>query len=316
MRIRATEETRFAAPRNRLGRIVLCGIALLAGHAAVADGADDVLALLGRMDAAWSEIADYSKLVEKTERLVDGKVTEQMILVKFRRPGQFYMKVLDGLNKNGELIYPAGAGSDMAVAHAGGFKGGFARFLQKTVILRGVVPTEFRLDDPKIGEWQHQTAPDTSFGATIERIAANVRKGIDQGEGQFGVEETCADGGACEFRLDFSFPADAGQWHEVRDGETLWTIGAAYGQPMYVIWYANPRIRGPHKVKQGQALFIPRYYSARGSVWVSPETLLPTRIEIFDAEDRLWERYLYSEVQTNVGLTDLDFDPANPDYRF
>ena len=73
---------------------------------------------------------------------------------------------------------------------------------------------------------------------------------------------------------------------------------------------------GPRKIKAGQTLFIPRYYSARGTVWVSPETLLPTRIEIFDANDELYERYVYRDVRLNIGLTDLDFDPENPDYRF
>ena len=35
-----------------------------------------------------------------------------------------------------------------------------------------------------------------------------------------------------------------------------------------------------------------------------------------DAFGELYERYLYRDVQLNIGLTDLDFDPANPDYRF
>ena len=145
-----------------------------------ADGAafDDALALLADMEQAWSQVDDYTKLVEKTERLVNGDVTQQTVFVKFRRPNQYYMIVLAGPNKDGELIYPAREGSDLAVAHAGGFRGGLARFLQKTVILRKVVPTEFRLDDPSLGEWQHQTANDASIGATIDRIADNVRRAM------------------------------------------------------------------------------------------------------------------------------------------
>jgi hypothetical protein len=30
----------------------------------------------------------------------------------------------------------------------------------------------------------------------------------------------------------------------------------------------------------------------------------------------LLERYLYKDIELNVGLTDLDFDPANPEYHF
>ena len=277
---------------------------------------DEVLGLLADMEQAWSQIEDYSKLVDKTERLVNGDVTEQTVFIKFRRPGQYYMTVLEGPNKDGELIYPAREGSDLALAHAGGFKGGFARFLQKTVILARVVPTEFRLDDPTLGEWQHQTATDTSIGATIAQIAGNVRRAIENGEGEIAVSDECDDSGNCLLKLDFSLPAEVGETHEVVKGETLWSIAADYGRPMYVIWYNNPTVRGPRKLKPGQTVFVPRYYSARGTVWVSPESLLPQRIEIFDAEGRLYERYTYRDLQLNIGLTDLDFDPENPDYRF
>ncbi len=277
---------------------------------------EEALALLAGMEEAWSAVDDYTKLVDKSERLVNGDVTEQTVFVKFRQPEQYYMTVLEGPNNGGELIYPAREGSELAVAHAGGFKGGLARFLQATVILRKVVPTEFRLDDPMLGEWQHQTATDASIGATIDRIASNVRRAVDNGEGEIRVVEDCDADDACLLRLDFSFPTGVGDTHEVVAGESLWSIAESYGRPMYVVWYANPDVRGPRKLKTGQRLFIPRYYSARGSVWVAPDSLLPARIEIFDAQDQLYERYVYRDVRLNVGLTDLDFDPENPDYRF
>ena len=46
------------------------------------------------------------------------------------------------------------------------------------------------------------------------------------------------------------------------------------------------------------------------------ESKLPLRIEIYDTGDRLMEQYGYEDLQVNVGLSDLDFDPANPDYKF
>lgn len=318
MGFRTTCDKRGISLAAWLRGVALPGLAALLLGWGPAAGAefDEALELLADMEDAWSRINDYSKLVDKTERLVNGDVTQQTVFVKFRRPGQYYMTVLEGPNKDGELIYPAREGSDLAVAHAGGFKGGFAKFLQKTVIFRRVVPTEFRLDDPTLGEWQHQTATDTDIGSTIAQIAGNIRRGIDFGEGEITVSEDCDDDSRCLFQLDFAFPAGVGKTHAVRAGETLWNIAADYGRPMYVIWYNNPDVRGPRKLKPGMTLFVPRYYSARGSVWVSPETLLPTQIDIFDAEERLYERYVYRDVQLNLGLTDLDFDPKNPDYRF
>jgi len=306
----------FRTTYTWLARLWLCTAACVLPGLVCADDAGAVLDLLAEMEQAWSTVDDYSKRVEKTERLVDGDVTEQLILIKYRQPGQFYMKVLQGPNKGGELIYPAREGSKLAVAHAGGLKGGLARLLMKTVILRRVVPTEFALDDPQIGEWQHQTVPDTSFGATIARIANNVRSGVESGEGVISLAQDCDDTDQCLLRLDFTFPPDAGQQHTVRDGETLWTIASSYDQSMYSIWYNNPRVSGPRQLKPGQILFIPRYYAASSSVWVSPRQLLPVKIEVHDAAGNLYERYIYSDVRINVGLTDLDFDTANPDYRY
>jgi outer membrane lipoprotein-sorting protein len=293
-------------------------LSLLASGLARTENAqvDEVLEFLSAMEQAWSAINDYSKVVDKTERLVNGDVTQQTVFIKFRRPGHYYMTVLEGPNKNGELIYPARDGSDLAIANAGGFKGGLARFLQATVILRKMVPTEFRLDDPQLGEWQHQTVTDTSIGATISRIARNVRRAIEFGEGEIGAARDCDESDNCLFRLEFSLPTDVGIYHEIQEGENLWSIAEAYDRPMYMVWYTNPGIRHPRKTRPGKTLFIPRYYAARGTVWVSPESLLPTRIEIFDANGELYERYVYRDVKLNIGLTDLDFDPENPDYRF
>lgn len=278
--------------------------------------APPLLALLTEMEQAWAAIDDYTVRVAKTERLADGKVTEQTVAVKFRRPDHFYMKVIDGPGKGGELIYPAAPGLTLAVAHAGGIKGGVARFLRKTVILRGMVPTEFRLDDPSIIKGQHQTVLDSGLGATIANIAANIRLAIREGDGRLSLRQDCETGDACQWRIDAELPASAGQTHVVQQGETLWTIASDYRRPMYVIFYNNPQLRSPAEIEVGQELFIPRYYAASGTVWVSAQSNLLTRLEIYDAGGNLYERYVYLEMQTNVGLGDRDFDTANPDYRF
>ena len=245
----------YRSKYTSLASLWICATACLLPSLASGDDAGEALSLLAEMEHTWLDVHDYSKRVLKTERLVDGDVTQQVIFIKFRQPGQFYMKVLDGVKRGSELIYPAREGSSLAVAHAGGFKGGLARFLAKTVILRSVVANEFALDDPQIGEWQHQTVPDTSIAATITRIANNVRAAVENNEGAIGLEQDCADNDRCLLRLDFTFPPDAGQLHEVRDGETLWTIASSYDRPMYVIWYNNPHVKGPRKLKGGQTLF-------------------------------------------------------------
>lgn len=63
-----------------------------------------------------------------------------------------------------------------------------------------------------------------------------------------------------------------------------------------------------------------RFHLAR--IFIDRDLQLPVRYESFTwpsrpgGEPELIERYSYTNVQTNVGLTDVDFDRNNPAYRF
>jgi hypothetical protein len=59
-----------------------------------------------------------------------------------------------------------------------------------------------------------------------------------------------------------------------------------------------------------------RYYAHRVLVGVDVNTQLPVTATIFDTQGRMIEDYAYRDVRLNPPLTALDFDPANPDYRF
>jgi hypothetical protein len=58
------------------------------------------------------------------------------------------------------------------------------------------------------------------------------------------------------------------------------------------------------------------YYAPRVVMDFDLDLKLPIRIAVYDSEDRLLESYGYEHLQLNVGLSALDFDPANPDYHF
>lgn len=58
------------------------------------------------------------------------------------------------------------------------------------------------------------------------------------------------------------------------------------------------------------------YYAPRVVMDFDLNSKLPIQIAVYDAEDRLLEQYGYEDLQLDVGLTDRDFDPANPDYKF
>jgi hypothetical protein len=58
------------------------------------------------------------------------------------------------------------------------------------------------------------------------------------------------------------------------------------------------------------------YYAYRALVGVDVETGLPVTATIFDWDDRMIEDYAYRDLRLNPPLTALDFDAANPEYRF
>jgi hypothetical protein len=57
-------------------------------------------------------------------------------------------------------------------------------------------------------------------------------------------------------------------------------------------------------------------YAPRTDIRLSDGTLFPYSIVSYDADGTLLESYTYRDIKTNVGLTDTDFDPKNPAYRF
>ncbi len=60
-------------------------------------------------------------------------------------------------------------------------------------------------------------------------------------------------------------------------------------------------------------------YGYRAQFCVDRGSGLPSEVNVWDREDgqvRLVERYGYERIRVNVGLTDADFDPANPRYGF
>jgi outer membrane lipoprotein-sorting protein len=58
------------------------------------------------------------------------------------------------------------------------------------------------------------------------------------------------------------------------------------------------------------------FYARKVILLLDTLTGLPVKISIFDGSDRLVEEYAFRNLQINVGLTEADFDPANPEYHY
>ena len=59
-----------------------------------------------------------------------------------------------------------------------------------------------------------------------------------------------------------------------------------------------------------------RFYGGINYIYVDKEYKFPVAVEIYGWNDELLEKYEYTHIKLNVGLTDKDFDPKNKEYEF
>jgi hypothetical protein len=58
------------------------------------------------------------------------------------------------------------------------------------------------------------------------------------------------------------------------------------------------------------------FYAHRVIVTIDKTMALPVMVSIFDWSEGLIEEYVFRDLKINIGFTENDFDPGNPDYNF
>jgi hypothetical protein len=58
------------------------------------------------------------------------------------------------------------------------------------------------------------------------------------------------------------------------------------------------------------------YYAPVSIFGIDEERYLPLYYRSYGPDGEMWEDYRYRDLSTNVGLTEFDFDPKNPNYNF
>ena len=58
------------------------------------------------------------------------------------------------------------------------------------------------------------------------------------------------------------------------------------------------------------------YYAYRARLSLDLEKKIPIKVEIYDWENNLVEDYGYEDLKLNADLSDADFSPQNPEYKF
>jgi len=285
---------------SKVFQAVLCLAATGAGGVAGAPSAphppgcaadDGARGLLVRMVAAYEGVQDYTARLVKDERFGDD-VLSQTLDIKFRKPRSIYVGVTDGFGKGRTAIFPSGENDDRVK-------------VKKAVLWAFDASLDPR--GSRMMERQHHPITDAGLGYAVAVVDRTIKQAERRGD------ELVHDNGVelldrrCTRRIVLSCPTPCpSKPYTVKENDTLWTIAAAAGQDMYVLLHWN-RLRGPTGLKAQQQLEIPAYYAPRTELWIDTELELPIKLEMFDRDGQLYERYRYQDLRLNLGIPDSDF---------
>ena len=83
------------------------------------------------------------------------------------------------------------------------------------------------------------------------------------------------------------------------------------------IFYLNPSIDDVGDIlKRGHPYIVPYYYGSKTELWLDRASGLRVKELHWDTQNQLYEKYEYYDLVVNVPLSDLAFDPKNPEYDF
>jgi outer membrane lipoprotein-sorting protein len=240
--------------------MLLLLLLLVGGLTSPAESSPDVLRILDDMRDAYSNIRDYTVRLVKRERIGGRLRNPEELLLKFREPGQIYMRWVGRERSGREIIFVMGRDQDRALIHEPKFP--------KSLVTILVAP-----DSPLVLQESRHPITDVGLGRLIELLTIHARRAATRGELE---TRECPP-------VKSSSPGSAKAQRQIE----LITPKAATG-----------------------------YAAHRVVVTIDPITRLPVAADIFGPGDALLESYAYSDLVVNTGLTDLDFDPTNPQYTF
>ena len=262
----------------------------------------EALAALEAMEKATARVQDYTMRLVKRELRGTVLLPEETIAIKWERPQRIYLHELAGPREGQEVLYAPGWNKNRIKVHPGSFP-------------------DVTLNLDPYGSLamakSHHPVPQVSLVHLTDLVLDNVRRARAKNVGTLTLAGREKLFGRPTLKLEATAPP-TGKTPTIEKGETLWDIANATGQSMYVILHANRarKWRQADHPERGDSVIVPDYYAGRLVLWIDEELQLPLQIDLYDHEGNLYEHYEHHDLKINVGLTNADFDPANPAYRF
>jgi LysM repeat protein len=284
--------------------IVLAAALILAVAGAVTPHRydEEALAALGAMQTSVAGLRDYTMRLVKRELRGTELTPEESIAIKWQHPQRIYLHEIAGPREGQEVLYAPGWNKNRIKVHPGSFP-------------------DFTVNLNPYGTMamahSHHAVPEVSLVHLTDLVLDNVRRARGKNVGTLTFEGHETLFGRPTVKLEATTPP-TGKTPTIEKGETLWDIARTSGQSMYVILHANRarKWRQADHPERGDAVIVPDYYAGRLVLWIDDALQLPLQIDLYDHEGNLYEHYEHHDLKVNVGLTDADFDPKNPAYRF
>ncbi|MFQ5658438.1 MAG: DUF1571 domain-containing protein [Candidatus Methylomirabilales bacterium] len=182
------------APSTIERGLVVAGLAAIVLVPAPAR-AQDPLALVSRMKAAYALVRDYTAIFKKHERVQGVLMDEEVIQLKFQKPFRVYLRWLNGPKKGREILYVDGENENrMQVYDPSGIQRLFTLLMDPRG-KRALRESRFPITEVGIGRLIDEIAN----GVTHASLRGELRL-IDHGGGE--------EGGRLVWRYELIFPDD------------------------------------------------------------------------------------------------------------
>lgn len=86
----------------------------------LAQESSDLFDLIGRAEQSYQTISDYTCRMHRTELIGDKYKVQKNVMVKYRKPGSFYLKWTEGQGKGSESLYIRGQNDGKMLVHLPG----------------------------------------------------------------------------------------------------------------------------------------------------------------------------------------------------
>ncbi len=257
---------------------------------------------LARFESVWEEVKSLEYVLAKTERLRDGTLRDEKVLVKFAKPGRFYITGLEPRHGQ-EILYDSSKRPKELLVHPGRFPD-----LTLWLDIHGRIATAN----------QHHPISHGGYGYLWEHLGYLLRTAREEP-----LEVDFRHLGMTEFmeqpveRVEIVTKNRKARSLLARKGESLFEFAQRVRMDPYRILMANPTIsRLSAQLRGGKSYDVPWYYASRMELFLDPKTGLIRRYRCWNERGELYEDYQFEAIEVDPKLTQLDFDRNNPAYRF